>query len=79
MDVEHTDKGQICVFPVRTKRSHVDLERVLSAEGIRVHVSPPDGEGQMLVRTVVDRVNLDNSTHIRGVLERAQCEVTECA
>ncbi|MDO8469159.1 MAG: hypothetical protein Q7S29_05370 [Candidatus Peribacter sp.] len=77
MEVEQTDKGQICVFPVRAQRSHVDLERALGSMGIRVHVSPPDREGQMCVRAVVDRANQDNAAQIRAMLEQEKCEVME--
>ena len=76
MHVEQTDKGQILAVPVRSGRSHVDLERGLHSLGVRAHVTAPDKEGQMFVQAAVDRVNRENAAHIRGVLWE-NCEVME--
>lgn len=75
MHVEQTDKGQIIAVPVRSGRSHVDVERGLTAMGLRSHVTYPDAEGQMIVRAFFEQVTHENVSLVRGVLQMENCEL----
>jgi len=77
MQVERSDKGEICVIPVRTGESHVELERRLSSCGMRVHVSRMNERGQLLVRVLVEKVNQESAEQVRHVLNAQGCEVQE--
>jgi len=68
MRVEHSDNGEICVIPVRTGKSHVELERMLSSCGMRVHVSRLNERGQLLVRVLVEQVSQASAERVRRVL-----------